>query len=68
MTFKTWRSKNRTLEQLALKLCEEAGEVAKEINDASVRGRKPRKNALVELDHVDEISRILRARLEGRKP
>lgn len=49
----------------ALKLCEEAGEVAKEFTEAHQRGREvDRKKLNNELNHVEHLVAMLRRRFE----
>jgi NTP pyrophosphatase (non-canonical NTP hydrolase) len=62
MNLKVWERKGVPFEVLALKLCEEAGEVSKEITDGWRNGEVDRHKLKEELDHVIAIATILRER------
>jgi NTP pyrophosphatase (non-canonical NTP hydrolase) len=62
MNLKVWERKGVPLEVLALKLCEEAGEVSKEITDGWRNGEVDRRKLKAELDHVIDIAKILKDR------
>jgi NTP pyrophosphatase (non-canonical NTP hydrolase) len=65
MKIKNWR--NAPAEILALKLCEEAGEVAKEITEAYQEGRQVHsEKTQSELTHVIRIASQLKINLENR--
>lgn len=65
MNLKRWKNPEVPISMLALKLCEEAGEVANEITDGwqTGTGKVSRKRAVEEVDHVIAIAEILKARL-----
>lgn len=63
MRLKFWAKKGVPIEILALKLCEEAGEVSKEITDGWKNGEINRRKMIAELDHVIEIATILKGRV-----
>lgn len=67
MNKRKWTRKSVPVSMLALKLCEEAGEVAREITDAKIDGKPYDENVLTELDHVIFIASIMRERLQLRK-
>jgi NTP pyrophosphatase (non-canonical NTP hydrolase) len=59
MNLKKWRRPGVPVEVLALKLCEEAGEVANEITDGWKNGEINREAACEELRHTIAIAEIL---------
>jgi hypothetical protein len=64
MNRKKWSSPEIPLAVVALKLCEEAAEVGTVISDGMTSpGRIDVEHLLEELDHVDFISGVLRARV-----
>lgn len=67
MKIARWRNPQVSLECVALKLCEEVGEVAKEIAYAGnpEYGPKPLnvKAVLIELDHVEALAAEIRRRV-----
>jgi NTP pyrophosphatase (non-canonical NTP hydrolase) len=69
MNLRQWKSKKVPIEVLALKLCEESGEVAKELTEAWKRGNKPNiSRTISELDHVIAFAEILKERVrDGRR-
>jgi len=69
MNLTKWKDPRVPIEVLALKLCEEAGEVAKEMTEAWERHGKPHRNHTIdELDHVIALAEILKERVrDGRR-
>lgn len=65
MNLKKWAKPGVPLEVLALKLCEEVGEVSGEITDGWKRDGIDRKAALEELDHVIGLAEIMKDRLSA---
>lgn len=66
MNYRKWTQFDVTLQSLALKLCEEAGEVGKELNLVSpkkVYAVSELLRALTEVDHVLGIADILEQRI-----
>lgn len=63
MNLTAWAKQGVPIEILALKLCEEAGEVSTEVTDGWKRGEIDRLKMLDELDQVIAIAGILKERL-----
>lgn len=63
MKLSRWNNPKVSLETLALKLCEEVGEVAKEITEGLISAKGINERKLIEeLDHVIDIAKILKGR------
>jgi NTP pyrophosphatase (non-canonical NTP hydrolase) len=64
MNLNKWERPEVPLEILALKLCEEAGEVAKELADGWKRGGVDRGKLIEELNHVVALAKVLQERCD----
>lgn len=69
MNKRKWQDPMVPLSMLALKLCEEAAEVGTEITDGyfhdPIFGQADRRKLLEELEHVEFIAAVIRARVNN---